>query len=243
VSALVLREDAEGIATLTLNRPEVLNALSPALFEELRAHVDRIAGETEAVGCVILRGAGRSFCAGNDLKALRAGEVARAPHFHAETVDALEALPQPVVASVHGHCYTGALELVLACDLLVAAESARFADTHGRFGLVPMWGMSARLPHRVGELLAKEIMYTGRVLGGREAAERGLANLCVPDAELAAQTLELARRATASSWFSLRAVKALVQRARALPLPEAVRREREDHPGFAPDMKQRLESF
>jgi enoyl-CoA hydratase/carnithine racemase len=243
VSALVLREDAEGIATLTLNRPEVLNALSPALFAELRAHLDAIAGETEAVGCVILRGAGRSFCAGNDLKGMRAGERPRTPHFNAETVDAVEALPQPVLASVHGHCYTGALELVLACDLLVAAESARFADTHGRFGLVPMWGMSARLPHRVGELRAKEIMYTGRVVEGPEAARIGLANLCVPDAELGARSLELARRVVASSWFSLRAAKGLIARARALPLPEAVRREREDHPGSAPDMQQRLESF
>ena len=83
MSGLVLREDAEGIATLTLNRPEVLNALSPALFAELRAHLDTIAGETEAVGCVILRGAGRSFCAGNDLKGMRAGERPRTPHFNA----------------------------------------------------------------------------------------------------------------------------------------------------------------
>ena len=122
---LVLRDDQAGVAVLTLNRPELLNALSPALFVELRAHVDAIAGQSEDVGCVVLRGAGRSFCAGNDMQAISAGDRAPSPHFQAETLEALEALPQPVIAQVHGHCYTGALELVLACDLLVAAESAR----------------------------------------------------------------------------------------------------------------------
>jgi enoyl-CoA hydratase/carnithine racemase len=144
MAELVLRSDDGGIATLTLNRPDALNALSPSLFVELRAHIDALAGETERVGCVILRGAGRSFSAGNDLKAIQAGERAPSRTFQAETLEAMEALPQPVIASVRGHCYTGALELVLACDLLVAAESARFADTHGKWAMTPTWGMSQR---------------------------------------------------------------------------------------------------
>ena len=155
MAGLVLRSDESGVAVLSLNRPDVLNALSPKLFEELRAHVDRLAGETERVGCVVLRGAGRSFSAGNDLNAIRAGERAPSPHFQAETLDALELLPQPVIASVQGHCYTGALELVLACDLLLVAESAKLADTHGKWGMTPTWGMSQRLPRRIGPLRAK----------------------------------------------------------------------------------------
>ena len=111
---LILREDAGGVTVLTLNRSETLNALSPSLFVELRAQIDAIAGQIDTVACVVLRGAGRSFSAGNDIKAIQAGDRAPTPHFQAETLDAIEALPQPVIASVHGHCYTGALELVLA---------------------------------------------------------------------------------------------------------------------------------
>src|SRR5262245_57166420 len=136
---LVLREDLNGLAILTLNRPQALNALSPGLFVELRTHVDAIASQTDSVGCVILCGKGRSFSAGNDLKAIQAGEVAPSRHFQAETLDAIERLPQPVIAAVQGHCYTGSLELALACDLMIAAESAKFADTHGKWGMSPTW--------------------------------------------------------------------------------------------------------
>jgi len=148
--ALVEREDRDGLAVLTLNRPEVLNALSPALFVELRSHLDALASATDRIGCVMLAARGRSFSAGNDLKAIQAGETAPSRHFQAETLDALEQLPQPVIAAVQGHCYTGALELALACDLIVAAEDAKFADTHGRWGMSPTWGMSQRLPRRIG---------------------------------------------------------------------------------------------
>ncbi len=243
MTGLVLREDTDGIALLTLNRPEVLNALSPKLFEELRAHVDRLAGESESVGCVVLRGAGRSFSAGNDLNAIRAGERAPSAHFQAETLDALEALPQPAIASVQGHCYTGALELVLACDLLVVAESAKLADTHGKWGMTPTWGMSQRLPRRIGPLRAQELMWSGRTIGGREAVELGLANACVPDAELEARTLALARQIAANSWFTLRTEKALVRGGTGLSPREALAYERANSPGAGPDMAERLKSF
>ena len=132
---LVLRTDiatADGavLTTLTLNRPDKLNALGPTMFIELREHLDAIAGD-ESVGCVVLTGAGRAFCAGHDLGSIASGERAPSRHFEPETVDALEALPQPTIARIHGHCYTGGLELALACDLLIASESAKLGDTHG----------------------------------------------------------------------------------------------------------------
>lgn len=240
---LVTRRDEGGIAVLSLNRPEALNALSPALFEELRAHVDGLARQTETTGCVILRGEGRSFSAGNDLRAIERGERARSPHFQAETLEALEALPQPVIASVQGHCYTGALELALACDLCVCAESARFADTHGKWGMSPTWGMTQRLPRRVGPVKAREIMFSGRVLPGREAERIGLANLCVPDAELEARTLELARDIVGNSWWTLRTEKALLRGGEGLAPADALRFERERSPGGGPDMRERLAGF
>lgn len=243
MSALVLRHDEGGIATLTLNRPDALNALSPALFVELRQHLEAIASSPDDVGCVILRGAGRAFSAGNDLRAIQAGERAPSPHFQAETIDAIEALPQPVIASVHGYCYTGALELVLACDLLVAAESARFADTHGRWSMTPTWGMSQRLPRRVGILKAREMMFTGRDVSGVEAARIGLANMAVPDADLERATRELAEQIVLNSWHTLRADKRLLNEGQSYTFRDGLQFERKTSPGAGPDMAERLERF
>ena len=181
MSPLVLREDADGLATLTLHRPEKLNALTVALFAELRAHVLQLAQETDRIGLVVLRGAGKCFSAGHDLADIAHGERPPQPHFQADTIELLANLPQPVVTAVHGHCYTGALELALAGDLIVAAESAKFADTHARWALVPVWGMSQRLPRRVGMARAQEMTYTARTFSGREAEAMGLVNWCVPE--------------------------------------------------------------
>ena len=194
MAELILRSDENGIATLALNRPEALNALSPKLFVELRTHLENIASEIESVGCVILRGEGRSFSAGNDLKAIQSGERAHSPHYQAKTLDMIENLPQPVIAEVQGHCYTGSLELALACDLLIASDSAKFADTHGRWGMVPVWGMSQRLTRRIGPIKAKEMMFTGKVVSGSEAFRLGLANECVPENFLKDRTVEIANQ-------------------------------------------------
>lgn len=242
-AALVERTDDNGLAILTLNRPEALNALSPNLFVELRAHIDAIARSIDSIGCVILCGKGRSFSAGNDLKAIQAGEVAPSRHFQAETLDAIEALPQPVIAAVQGHCYTGSLELALACDLLVAADDARFADTHGKWGMSPTWGMSQRLPRRVGLLKAKEIMFSGRIVGGEEAARIGLANACVPRDELMNHTVTMARGFLENSWFTLRADKMLVNKGLNYTLADGLQFERTNSPGRGPDLEERLKNF
>lgn len=241
--SLVLREDDAGLCTLTLNRPDALNALSPALFVELRAHIEAIAAATDEIGVVILCGRGRSFSAGNDLKAIQAGERAPTPTFQAETLDALEALPQPVIAAVQGHCYTGSLELALACDLLIAAEDARFADTHGKWGMSPTWGMSQRLPRRIGPLAAKEFMYSGRVVNGLEAVQLGLANRCVAATELSAAASQMARGFLENSWFTLRMDKQLVNGGLNRGLHDGLAFERRTSPGAGPDMQERLAKF
>jgi len=241
--ALVERNDQDGIAILSLNRPEALNALSPNLFIELRGHIDAIREQTEDIGCVILRGEGRSFSAGNDIKAIQAGERAPSAHFQAETLEAIERLPQPVIAAVQGHCYTGSLELALACDLLVAGESAKFADTHGKWGMSPTWGMSQRLPRRVGLLNAKELMFSGRVVSGTEAVELGLANRCVADEALQETAIEMAQSFLQNSWFTLRADKMLVNGGLDRTLADGLQFERENSPGRSPDMAERLAGF
>lgn len=240
---LVLREDDNGLAVLTLNRPDALNALSPSLFVELRAHIDALAAATDTIGAVILRGAGRSFSAGNDLKAIQAGEVAPSPTFQAETIDALEALPQPVIGAIQGHCYTGSLELALGCDLLVAAESAKFCDTHGKWGMTPLWGMSQRLPRRIGVQQAKAMMFSGRVVRGEEAVRIGLALTCVPDAALMETVTGMAREFLENSWHTLRADKMLVNGGLDHAGRAGVLWEREHSPGRGPDMEARLARF
>lgn len=243
MNELVLREDAGGVAYLTLNRPEQLNALSPSLFVELRKHIEDIASTPDSIGCVILRGAGRSFSAGNDIKAIQSGDRAPSAHFQAETIDALQSLPQPVIAAVKGHCYTGALELALGCDFIVAAESARFADTHGKWSMTPTWGMSQRLPRRIGAARAKQMMFTGTPVSGAEAVSLGLANVCVPDDELDATVAAMAATIVANSWHTLRADKSLVNEGQAYALREGLAYERRTSPGAGPDMAERLKSF
>ena len=113
MAELVQREDDDGLCTLWLNRPEQLNSLSPNLFVDLRRHIDDLAQQSDTTGCVIIAGRGKSFSAGNDLKAIQAGERAPSPHFQAETLDAIEALPQPVIFAVQGHCYTVVLIILI----------------------------------------------------------------------------------------------------------------------------------
>ncbi|MBI2765488.1 MAG: enoyl-CoA hydratase/isomerase family protein [Chloroflexi bacterium] len=243
MNGLVLRTDDDGIATLTFNRPEQLNALSPSLFVELRAHLEAIAAAPDTTGCVVLTGAGRSFSAGNDIRAIQSGDRAPSARFQAETIDLLESMPQPVIASVKGHCYTGALEVALGCDLLIAGESARFADTHGKWAMTPTWGMSQRLPRRIGPLRAKMMMFTGTPVTGADAVAIGLANLCVPDAELEATVTSLARTMLANSWHTLRGDKRLVNEGQRYTAAEALEYERKTSPGAGPDMAERLKAF
>jgi enoyl-CoA hydratase len=243
MSDVVTRTDKEGLCTLTLNRPNKLNALNVPMFVQLRAHIDQIAKQTETVGCVVLRGAGRAFSAGHDLKDIQSGEAPPHPHFQGETVACLSNLPQPVIVAVHGYCYTGALELALAGDLLIASESARFADTHSRWGLTPIWGMSQRLPRRVGAAKAKEMMLTGRVYTGEEAAIMGLANLCVPDGRFDEEVDRVARSVLQNSWVSNRVNKRLLDATDGMSLVDGLRYEIENSPGIAPDAAERIAQF
>lgn len=237
--SLVLREDNNGVTTLTLNRPEKLNALSIAVFVELREHLDAIAGDG-SVKVVVLTGAGRSFCAGNDLAGIAAGDRAPSPYFQPETVDALEQLPQPTIGKLRGHCFTGGLELALGCDLLVAAESTKLGDTHGQWGMAPVWGMSVRLPERVGMSNAKRMMFTARRLDGVEAERIGLVDIVTPDDELDAIVDTLASEVAANSAGTNRIVKQLLRAGTNMPRPAALNFERARPFGMPEDMAERM---
>jgi enoyl-CoA hydratase/carnithine racemase len=243
MSGLVLRTDDRGLCTLTLNRPDKLNALNVPLFVELRSHVDDLGKRFETIGCVVVKGGGRCFSAGHDLKDIEAGEHPPHENYQSETIELLANLPQPVLSAVHGHCYTGALELALGGDIIIAAKSAKFADTHARWALTPIWGMSQRLPRRVGFAKAKEMMFTAKTYTGEEAVAMGLANLCVPDETFDQEVESLARSILANSWFSNRANKRLLENTDGMPLRDGLRYEIEKNEGRGPDMKERIGAF
>jgi enoyl-CoA hydratase/carnithine racemase len=238
MNELVLREDKDGVATLTLHRAAKRNALNLALWAELDAHADAIAAAGDAIGAVILRADGPVFCAGNDLK--ERGVEAPRPHYQASIVTKLAELPQPLIVAVQGGCFTGGLELALAGDIIVAGESAHFADTHGKFGLVPIWGMSQRLPRRIGAWKAREMSFSGLPVDGREAARIGLANHCVPDTELDAMTRTLADAIAAQSRHSVFAYKKLYREQADLPLGAGLAHEVFNSAGVAPDFAERV---
>jgi len=240
---LVIREDRDGAATLTLNRPDKLNALNVDLFCALDAEVARLEGEPESVGLVIVRGAGRCFSAGHDLGDIAAGERLPRPNFQAGIIERLANLPQPVISAVHGHCYTGALELALAGDIVFASANAKFADTHARWALTPVWGLSQRLPRRVGTYKAREMMFTCQTYSGEQAAAMGLANMCVADEVFDAELASLAKTILANSWFSHRANKRLLVETDGLTLKAGLAHEVFRGAGRGPDMEERIASF
>ena len=240
---LVLREDDNGLAILTLNRPEKLNALNVEVFADLRRHVEALAGQTDTIGVVVLRGAGKCFSAGHDLADLAEGELLPSPYFQAETIELLANLPQPVISAVHGHCYTGALELALAGDLILAAGSAKFADTHAKWAVTPIWGLSQRLPRRVGLSKAREMMLTCRTYDSDAAVAMGLANFKLPDASFDAEVRTLAREMLGHSWFTHRANKRLLLETDGLPLTAGLAHETYKTAGTGPDMQARISAF
>jgi len=240
----VLRYDADRVSTLTLNRPDKLNALTPPMFRSLRIHIEDLMHD-ETIGCVVLTGAGRSFCAGNDLGGIasRESDSEEEPlpaHFQAETIDALERLPQPTIAAVRGHCFTGGLELALGCDLIVATESAQLGDTHGQWGLVAAWGMTVRLPERVGKATAKELMYTARRISGAEAAAAGLVNRAVGDDDLDSTVAEMATQIVGNSWDTSRINKSVLADQAPMTRTEALAYERSAPYGRPRDLQERL---
>ncbi len=241
---LVVREDHHGAATVTLNNPAKLNAVTKDMVEVLARHLDAIARDVKSIGLVILRGAGGNFSAGYDMAEVLEYVKARAkPHFHSEVIEKIWNLPQPVISAVQGHCSTGAMEIALAADLIFAAESARFCDSYARWGLTPIWGLSLRLPHRIGTAKASEMMLTCRTYSGAEAHSMGLANFCVPDEGFDAELAALSQTILSHSWYSNRLNKRALHESDGLPLDDAHALELFKEEGLAPDAPKRLAQF
>lgn len=218
--AVVLTEVRDGIATITLHRPEARNAINGAMGAQLPAAVAAMDARDD-VGVMILTGTDPAFCAGMDLRELGsdAGNL---------TVDFCSRLWEsstPVIAAVNGAAVTGGLELVLACDLVVASEKARFADTHARVGIMPGAGMSVLLPQAIGLRLARELSLTGRFMGAEEAHHAGLVNRVVAHTELLDAAVKLAREIAANDRVVVRRMNRLLSENSRLTVGDALANE------------------
>jgi enoyl-CoA hydratase len=219
--SVVLIDKQDGIAIVTLNRPDKLNALNRELRGAFcRAMVDLRADPETRV--VIITGTGRAFCVGLDLRELGTAQGGLREESKVNFVSVVEQMEAPVIAAVNGFAITGGFEIVLACDMIVAAESAQFADTHARVGVMPGGGMSARLPRAVGIRKAKEMSLTGNYLPAREAERLGLVNRVVPAEELMATARELATQIAGANQRIVREMKQLYERTTRATLDEAL---------------------
>jgi enoyl-CoA hydratase/carnithine racemase len=241
---------APPFATLTLARPDALNALDPVMARELHDALSRVEA-APGLKALVLEGEGRAFCAGADLRYMES-VMKNPPKLKAyiELLNGLffrlEALPVPVIAAVHGYCLAGGLELALACDLVLAADDAQVGDQHANFGLMPGGGATQRLPRKVGYQRAMELMLTGRRLSGAEAAQWGLALRAVPADKLDAELQSLLDQLRSKSAESLRRIKAAVHRGLDLPLKDGVTQEIEsfvDYLSSSPDPAEGIRAF
>ncbi len=240
----IIYEKKGRIARITLNRPQVLNAISPQLFLELQQALKDIA-EDDTVGIVILTGTGRAFSAGADIKSMGTPDdmVTTRKRLALDVIEAIENLDKPVIAAVNGYCITGGLELVTACDIIIASESASFGDTHARWGLTPTWGGSQRLPRLIGLMKAKEMVFTCDMLTAKEAQQIGLVNKVVAPEKLDEAVEELANKILANSKESIRIQKSLMNRGIKLDYASALRMAEDESPGTTGDSHDRLQSF
>lgn len=248
MSEKILTEQKDHVLTLTLNRPDALNAFHPEMLEALHS---AIAGADDNVRVAVIQGAGRAFSAGVDLKVLQGttplsgkiGTVFDAPS--AELGAAIRAAPFPVIAKVHGFCFTGALEIALYCDMIFTTSTTKFGDTHAKFGIRPTWGMTQNLPRAIGIRRARELSYTARTFLGDEAAEMGLVNMAVADNDaLDALVTQRCAQITGNSPAAIAAIKDLYRVAEAdMGIERAIREEATRSYPDITDTAERLAGF
>lgn len=212
------------VAIVTLNRPQAMNALSSALRRALAATFRDLEAD-DNVRAIVLTGAGtRAFTAGLDLKELgqQGLGAANAEGPDDNPVKAIEQTGKPVIGAINGVAITGGFEVALACDVLIASENARFADTHARVGIMPGWGLSQKLSRLIGPYRARELSLSGNFLDAATASQWGLVNRVVAADDLVATAVKLAHdMATIAPQFS-RAYKQLINDGYALPFGEAM---------------------
>ncbi len=206
-------QDESGIATITFNRPKALNALNSATLNEL-AETLTIVAEDENIRVLILTGAGaKAFIAGADIAEIQSLSPLAAKNFAGlgqTVIDRLQRLPIPAIAAVNGYALGGGCEMALACDFIFASETATFGLPEIGLGIIPGFGGTQRLPRLIGSNMAKEMIYTGKMLNATEAKEIGLVNRCFPADQLIPETLAVAKTISQKGRASLQAAKEVI---------------------------------
>ena len=222
----ILKVERDGpVAILTLNRPDALNALSRALRFEIVHSFNRLA-EDDSLRAVVLTGNGRAFTAGVDLK--EAGQTGFALGVDGGDIDiakSLAAFPWPIIGAINGFAITGGFELALMCDVLLASENAKFADTHVRVGIMPGWGLSQRLSRLIGVSRAKELSFTGNFLDSETAERWGLVNRVYKADELLPAAIKLAHEMASCDPVLLKNYKQVIDEGLAMPMGDAMKME------------------
>lgn len=216
----------DSVAVLTMNRPEAMNALSKALRLALHDGLKALEADPK-VRVIILTGAGdRAFTAGLDLKELGSDpggmSAANAPSADANPVKAIETCAKPVIGAINGVAITGGFEVALACDILIASERARFADTHARVGILPGWGLSQKLSRLIGVYRAKELSMSGNFIDARTAEAWGLVNRVVAPEDLLPQAKRLALDIASVPADAVRQYKALIDEGFAMTFGDSL---------------------
>jgi enoyl-CoA hydratase len=219
----ILFEVEGAVATITCNRPDKLNALNQELLAELSAAIDEVAGNP-AIRVLVLTGAGRAFVAGADIEQFTKLDPLTAREFAQAGFDLglkLEGLPIPVIAAVNGYALGGGCELAMACDIIYAADTARFGQPEVNLGIMPGFGGTQRLARLVGKGLAKEICLTGRMLDAAEAKAAGLVARVFPAETLMTEAFKVARNLAEKGRVALRGIKQAIDRGFDLDLHSA----------------------
>ena len=206
---VLLSQTDNGVTTVTLNRPEQLNALSKELRTALAEEFVRLSSDPDT-DVIILTGSGRAFSAGLDLKELGQTGLPGEESGGLDLQAAIENVGKPLIGAINGFAVTGGFEIALMCDILIASEHAKFADTHVRMGVVPGWGLSQRLARMVGASRARELSFGAGYLDAATAASWGLVNRVLPAEELLPHCLQLAREIQAADRATLQAVQHLI---------------------------------
>jgi 2-(1,2-epoxy-1,2-dihydrophenyl)acetyl-CoA isomerase len=249
----LLETITDGVAVLTMNRPDRLNAMSRPMLDVMLASLQRLA-EDPAVGVVVLTGAGRGFCAGGDVKAMAEGretdgdtleDKAQSLRARMETSRWLHEMPKPTIAMVRGAAAGAGLSLALACDLRVASDNARFATAFARVGYSGDFGGTYYLTQLVGTAKARELYYTAALVDAREALALGLVNRVVADADLEKETMALAARIAGGPRIALRYMKRNMNAAESGTLKELLDLEAWHHTrcGMTEDHREAARAF
>ena len=226
----IVYEKSEGIATITLNRPEALNAFSKEVVSEVLQALEDIRSD-ESVRVVILTGAGeKAFSAGADIKAMIGMNALKARELSLmgeKLCLALENLEKPVIAALNGYALGGGLEVAMSCDLRIASEDSRMGQTEINIGLIPGWGGTQRLTRLVGRTKAKEMVFTGKMIDAKTAEQLGIVNMVVPADKFREAVRQFALELASKAPVAIKVAKALIDKGAEIGLDSALALERE----------------